>query len=82
MLDSTLQASFWTFAFLFQDLTKQPRCLLGTASVNASSHGVGNTAAVPDPERRVHRQHSNHDCGGGQFRPLGGQLKRCSGVVV
>lgn len=47
---------------------------------SASSHGVGYFAAVPDPERRIHRQHSNHDRGGGQFDSRVNR-KRCSVVV-
>lgn len=34
---------------------------------SASSHGVGYSAAVPDPERRILRQHGDDDSGGGQF---------------
>lgn len=37
LTDTNLQASFWTFAFLFHDLTEEPRHLLGAASVNGES---------------------------------------------
>lgn len=37
LLHTNSQASFWTFAFLFHDLTKEPRRFLGTASVNGES---------------------------------------------
>lgn len=42
------------------------------SSSSSSSHGVGNTAAVPDPECRFHSQHGYHDRGGGQCGILGG----------
>lgn len=38
------------------------RCILAAAP----RHGVGHPAAVPDPERRVVRQHSDHDGRGGE----------------
>lgn len=37
LLDTILQVSFWTFAFLFHNLAEEPRCLLGAASVNSES---------------------------------------------
>ena len=36
---------------------------------SSSSHGVGYSAAVPDPQRRIHRQHSDHHRGGGESDP-------------
>lgn len=35
--NTSLQPSSWPFPFLFRDLTEEPRCLLGAASVNGES---------------------------------------------
>ena len=36
------------------------------AASSSSSHGPGHPAAVPDPQRSVHRQHRDHRRGGGE----------------